>query len=83
MSGAIGQVMSRVKLRSAPGRVFLALQEPGERSPFPFAELTPAEALRIALAMQDAARDALRDNDDAAPLEAGRSPWFAARQPVG
>lgn len=83
MSGAIAQVMSRVKMRAAPGRVFLALQEPGTPSPFPFAELTPAEALRVAQALETAARDALRDNDDHAPLEAGRSPWFAARQPAG
>lgn len=83
MSGAIGQVMSRVKLRAAPGRVFLALQAPEEAAPFCFAELTPAEALRIAQALQSAARDALRDNDDTAPLETGRAPWFAPRQPVG
>ncbi|MFL1460675.1 hypothetical protein ACI6QG_00555 [Roseococcus sp. DSY-14] len=80
---AMGQVMSRVRLRAAPGRVFLALQDGEACSPFSFAELTPAEAIRIARALDEAARDAVRNGEDAAPLEAGRAPWFAARQPAG
>lgn len=83
MGQALGHVMSRVKLRSAPGRVFLALEEPGDPSPFPFAELTPAEALRIAEALGRAAREALRDADDRAPLAPGTAPWFAPRLAAG
>ncbi len=77
-----GQVMSRVRLRAAPGRVFLALQDDAAPG-FPFAELTPAEAIRIARALEEAARSALRDGQDTAPLEAGRPPWFASRQAAG
>lgn len=82
MSDALGRIMSRVKLRPAPGRVFLALEEPGDAAPFPFVELTPAEAIRIAHALQDMARDALRDADDRAPLAPGKAPWFANREPA-
>ncbi|MCW8085247.1 hypothetical protein [Sabulicella glaciei] len=76
----LGNVMSRVKLRAAPGRVYLALQEPAETAGFSFAELTPAEALRIAEGLADAARAALRNADDRAPLREGVAPWFAPRE---
>ena len=63
-------------------RFGLALQDDAAPG-FPFAELTPAEAIRIARALEEAARSALRDGQDTAPLEAGRPPWFASRQAAG